>query len=523
MSPSVLQWQQQQRTLEVLSSLSYRTGELRPYLQAVACGVSELLAIDWSVVTLCHNGFDRILASSLDIGEAANRAYELHGTLTGTVVERRCSLVVEDTQTNSEYGKAPEGYRAYLGVPLRSPVGEVIGTICSFHGQARCFTPEEVQLAEIFAERAATAIDNYELYQRQLRLNASLRESEERFRTLVENAADSFLLIAPDGKILDANQHACDNLGYSREELLNLSIFDIEAKMKDEEIGAFRQQLAGGVTTSLESVHRRKDGTTFPIEARVRLFESRGQQLELALVRDITERKQAERFRERLAEIGELASTIVHEVRNPLTTVLMGLTSFKSLELSDRYQMRLKLALEEAERLQRLLDEILLYAKKQRLQRAALELNAFVTEILESCANLPCASGKKIEFTPFSSPMLILGDKDKLKQVIVNLLENACEAVAEGEAIAWQIEFESNSPYICIRVRNGGDPIPPEILSELTKPFFTTKPTGNGLGLAIVQRIVEAHEGELSIASDARTGTVVTVKLLIQSEAETGD
>jgi PAS domain S-box-containing protein len=515
MPPSELQWQQQQRTLEVLSSLSYRTGELHPYLQAVARGVSELLGIDWSVVTLCQNGFDRVLASSLDMGAAANRAYELHGTLTGTVVERGCSLVVEDAQTNSEYGKAPEGYHAYLGVPLRSPLGKVIGTICSFHRQPRLFRAEEVQLAEIFAERAATAIDNYELFQKQVRLNTSLQESEERFRTLVENAADSFLLLDPDGKILDVNQHACDSLGYAREELLNLSIFDIEAKMKGQEIGAFRQQLPYGTTTSLESIHRRKDGTTFPIEARIRLFEFHGQKLELALVRDITERKQAERFRERLAEIGELAATIVHEVRNPLTTVLMGLTSFKSLELSDRYQMRLKLALEEADRLQRLLEEILLYAKKQHLQRAELELNAFLVEILESCFNLPCARGKRIEFTPFPTPVKILGDKDKLRQVIVNLLENACEAVTEGEAIAWQLESASPSGQVSLRARNGGAPIPPENLSELTKPFFTTKPTGNGLGLAIVKRIVEAHDGELSITSDAIAGTTVTVKLPI--------
>lgn len=82
MSLDTLRWQQEQHTLEVLSSLSYRTGELEHYLQAVAQGVSKLIGLDWSVVTLCRDGQEQILASTLDLGEAANRMYDLHGAKT---------------------------------------------------------------------------------------------------------------------------------------------------------------------------------------------------------------------------------------------------------------------------------------------------------------------------------------------------------------------------------------------------------------------------------------------------------
>ncbi|WP_081980849.1 GAF domain-containing protein [Neosynechococcus sphagnicola] len=197
----------EQRTLEVLSSLSYRAGELSRYLHEVAQGVSELIGLDWSAVTICRDGGERVLASTLDLGEEGKQVYSLHGTLTGTVFATGSPLVVEDVTTCSDYGQAPEGYRAYLGVPLRTPTGKVIGTICSFHHQPRHFTTEEIRLAEIFAERAATAIDNYQLYQQQQaeiqerqRVEIALRKSEEQLRQLAENLEQVFWLFSRDAQ-----------------------------------------------------------------------------------------------------------------------------------------------------------------------------------------------------------------------------------------------------------------------------------------------------------------------------------
>jgi signal transduction histidine kinase len=111
-----------------------------------------------------------------------------------------------------------------------------------------------------------------------------------------------------------------------------------------------------------------------------------------------------------------------------------------------------------------------------------------------------------------SIPISISADKDKLKQVLINLTSNAFEAVNQGETVT--ISVKEIIPHrVQLQVHNGGAPIPPEVLSNLSKPFYTTKPTGNGLGLAIVKRIVEAHDGELSIESSSTMGTQVTVKL----------
>lgn len=404
-------WQQEKRTLEVLSSLSYRTGEIKSYLHKIILGVSELLNLDWSVVTLCNNGFDKVLASNIDLDDD-NQTYSLHGTVTGTVVETGQSLVVEDMQNCTNCG-IPEGYRAYLGVPLRTPQGKVIGTICSFQKKPRQFAVEEVGIAELFAERAATAIDNYFLYQQQ-----------------------------------------CE----------------------------FNQLLEAEVARRTEELH----------VAQVRLVEQ-----------------------ERLAAIGEFAACIIHEIRNPFTTVKMGLSFFKKLNLSESVKERLLLALDEANRLERLLKEILLYAKPQTLQLEKIEINELIIQMLVTLGEMPEAIGRKIQFESAITAAHILGDKDKLKQILINLVRNGCEAIACGDAVNLQVVNTIDGNEICVCIHNGGEPIPLDILPKLTQPFYSTKSSGTGLGLAITKRIVEAHNGVLSIQSSAMEGTTVNVRFPI--------
>jgi two-component system, sporulation sensor kinase A len=224
------------------------------------------------------------------------------------------------------------------------------------------------------------------------------------------------------------------------------------------------------------------------------------------------ERLQMEKALARLAEIGELAATIVHEVRNPLTTIMMALNAFKKLQLADRFQEYLNLSLDEADRLERLLSQILLYSRPQTLDRSHIELNSFIAETLNILQTIPVAAGKHLNFSANTTPVNILADRDKLKQVLINLITNACEAVSIGDAISISLQ-KSENRRICISIHNGGTPISADILPQLTKPFFTTKASGTGLGLAIVKRIVEAHDGELVIESSEGIGSIVKVQL----------
>jgi signal transduction histidine kinase len=407
-------WQQTQPILEVLSSLSYRRGEVEidRYLQEIAAGVSHLLELDWSVVTLCANGIERVMASSLDLGEG-EKVYSLHGSLTETVVTTGRTLTVEDASFHPEYGCPPDGYTSYLGVPLRTYSGEVIGTICSFCHRPRNYTIDEVRTAELFAERAATAIDNYHLYQQQKRFNEFL---------------------------------------------------EMEVAKRTEELKAAQKQL---------------------IE------------------------------QERLAAIGEFAAMIVHEIRNPLTTIAMGLNYFEKICISAGDKERLYLVLDESRRLQELLREILLYSKPQVLHIEKFELNAWLEHLRAGLLEMPEATGRELECIPSPFPVPIAADKDKLKQMLINTTRNAFEAIASGEKVTCSIEYMGDR--VAFHVHNRGEPIPAEVLPELTQPFYSTKGDGTGLGLAIVKRVIEAHGGTLSIRSERDTGTIVTMTLPIDT------
>ncbi len=403
-------WSQGQILLETLVSLSYREQGLDSYLYEITCAASRLLEVDWSVVTCCDHQQFQVIASNLKL-ESPQNSVNLHGSLTGTVVKTGTSLCVRDTDQDNQYGIAPPGYRSYLGVPLKVPTGKVIGTVCCFGVQPQNFSAEALHITELLAERAAIAIDNYNLYQRQQDFNQAL----------------------------------------------------------EEEVAKRTAQLK---------------------QAQAQLIE-----------------------KEKLAAIGQFASMIVHEIRNPTTTILMGLTSLQKLNLDQRNQMRLNLALEEGERLKNLLQEILLYAKPQILQAETIDLNKFLAEMSFSLREMPEASQRRLQLVSDHAQLIVKGDRDKLKQVIINLVRNAFEAIEEGETVTCHLSSDQNPDRCCVSVINQGTPIPPEILPKLTEPFVSNKPDGTGLGLAIVKQIVTNHGGSLSIESDQETGTKISFTL----------
>ncbi|PSN15153.1 PAS domain-containing sensor histidine kinase [filamentous cyanobacterium CCT1] len=344
---------------------------------------------------------------------------------------------------------------------------------------------------------------------------ATRKQSETRFRTLVEQAVDAFFVVDAAGQVRDVNQNACDSLGYSRDELLTLSVTDIQTTHSQADFEAIWQQLKPGVPQTIEVWHQRKDGSGFPVEVRLGLLDLGGDRYGLALARDIRDRRASEAAQARLAEIGELAAMIVHEVRSPLTTVLLGLNSFRSLELPERFQTRLELALEESERLQKLLNSILLYSRDPALVPEQIEINALVQHLVTTLEPEAIAQSPPLALRTLPYAVNVRGDRDKLKQVFINLLTNARDACPATGTITWAVQ-PPVAGQVSISIHNDGEPIAPELLPKLTQPFFTTRASGNGLGLAITKRIVEAHQGQLVITSNA-SGTEVTVTLPLAS------
>ena len=146
------------------------------------------------------------------------------------------------------------------------------------------------------------------------------------------------------------------------------------------------------------------------------------------------------------------------------------------------------------------------------LQLCELDVNEFIYELLVYIREMSEAIERQIEFIPAFPVVKILGDKDKLKQVFINIVRNAYEAVAPGDVVKLKVDC-SHTDKVCINVYNSSEPIPLEVIAKLSQPFFSTKPCGTGLGLAITKHIVNAHNGELLISSELLTGTTVSVQL----------
>jgi PAS domain S-box-containing protein len=195
--------------------------------------------------------------------------------------------------------------RSALGMTLRSPTAPpyVFGLHQCSH--LRTWTPAERRLFDTIGRRLTDALGTQHMQRR-------LRESEARFRILVEHATDAVFLHDAEGRVLDANEHACTSLGRPREELIGLHLRAFDQRMLEDERGELEAALVAGLssggTFAFDTAHRRADGTTFPVEVRIQAFQEDGHRRSVALVRDITERKRAE---EALRQSHELLSAVL--------------------------------------------------------------------------------------------------------------------------------------------------------------------------------------------------------------------
>ncbi|MFB2897241.1 ATP-binding protein [Aerosakkonemataceae cyanobacterium BLCC-F50] len=439
-----------------------------------------------------------------------NFEYDISGSPCEQVINSKgCKLFPRNIQLlfPEDEGLVDLHAESYLGIALLDSTGEVLGHLAVLDDKPMENKLRNQMTLEIFAVRAATEMERR-------RAEVALQMSEEKFSKAFRSSPDAIILSTlNDGRFVEVNESCLRMFGYSQEEMIGNTAFDLGIWARTEDRDRIMQLLQEkGSCSQAEFLFRRKSKEVFPGLYAAEMFYLETEPYLLSVVTDITALKQAEKALERLAEIGELAAMIVHEVRNPFTTILMALNSFKRIQLNERFQEYLSLALDESDRLQRLLNQILLYARPQTLQRSHLDLNNLISEVLTSLQNLPVAAEKQLNFIAVNQSIQVSADKDKLKQVLINLVINAYEAIEEGETITIQVQKIENE-LIQIQIHNSGSPIPEDVLPQLTKPFFTTKPNGNGLGLAIVKRIIEAHGGNLQIESAANIGTLVKVSL----------
>ncbi len=240
----------------------------------------------------------------------------------------------------------------------------------------------------------------------------------------------------------------------------------------------------------------------------------RGRVLLLSDITELTELEQSMRENERLAAIGRMAGGVAHEVRNPLSSI-KGLAFLlkNKFPAGSREEQSADLLVQETERLNRTITEMLDLTRPSHLQFEPVDM----AELLRQSVTLMQAELKEhgitVQMHCADALPAVRGDSDRLRQVVMNVLLNAQQAMDKGGVLTVTANTSSDQRWLDIEVADNGRGIPPELLSQVFYPYFTTRESGTGIGLAISQKIIMEHKGSIEIESEEGQGTRIRIRL----------
>ncbi|MFN8634812.1 MAG: GAF domain-containing protein [Chloroflexota bacterium] len=385
------------------------------------------------------------------------------------------------------------GFGSEMVVPLVAR-GRSLGTITLVFGPSgRRHTREDLTLAEDLAGRAALALDN-------ARLHEATLASEKRFRALFEGTADASLVVDASGGLLELNQAVVTLTGYGPAELREMNVFDLLADPLAGEAELARLDRDGSSRGDLEM--RRRDGTTVPVEVQSTAVDLPDGRIYILAMRDIRERRALERLQQ------ELLATVTHDLKNPLASIS---GHAQLLRRRQAYGERsVDTILSESRRLGRLIDDLLDVTRAEAGQLTLVrdwdDLLAAVQAAVQAAQAVSTAH--RVQLTSPEGPLVAFIDRDRVEQVVQNLLLNAIKYSPDGGPV--QVRVDDDGEELRITVTDQGIGIEPEILPQLFGRFYRSPSArerrlpGLGLGLYVTRSLVEAHGGRIWAESGGR-------------------
>jgi PAS domain S-box-containing protein len=367
------------------------------------------------------------------------------------------------------------------------------------------------------------AFYNYDLKHR-------LKESEERYRGIFEGVHDGIFVETLDGIILEANEEACRMFGFTHEEFKNKLIKDL-IPPNEEIVVPATNKTPYIPEKPIESANIRANGEIFPVEITAQQQTIDGKPVSLVVIRDITERKRLEAellAAQKLAHLGTLASGIAHEMNTPLQIITgLSATILEKLEKEnispEQITRNLKSINQNAWRLAEYILALRTYAEATAIRIEAHDFNRLVMGIIHLVEASFAERGIDL-LTQFGENFPpILCDADKITQAIIQLLNNARDALPPDQGtITVKTDFRDENRQFVLQISDSGKGISPAIQDRIFDPFFTTKAVGSGtgLGLSIVFGIVKAHGGNIFFESILEKGTTFTILLPIEPPLE---
>ncbi|WP_319466350.1 ATP-binding protein [uncultured Pseudodesulfovibrio sp.] len=348
-------------------------------------------------------------------------------------------------------------------------------------------------------------------------------------RTLIQSIIDEIrediFLLDKRGVLVDLNRTVWQRAGVSRKEFIGKPCWHA-ARLRDGSVFCNRLDPACPFFKTLQSGAKEEtlvtrvngDGLlqyyrlySYPI------FDIRGNMSHVMVMhRDITARTHREKFqqkRDKFAVIGEMSTYLAHEIRNPLLAVGGFANSLmKSSDLKERDREKVQIIVEETKRLDRMLSNMLRFARPSRTAQGAVDICAICRDVAELMAIGYGKRGYYIKVNVSTVLPMVMGEADALKQCVVNLVKNAIEAMPEGGEIKLDLAL-SKSGDVTVKVIDTGVGMNEHEQDKAFNPFFSTKEDGSGLGLAMIKKIVEEYGGTVVLTSKVGEGTTVVLRL----------
>jgi two-component system, LuxR family, sensor kinase FixL len=418
----------------------------------------------------------------------------------------------------------PQPYRGehdgYLERHLATGETRIIGIGREVTGLRRDGTTFPLHLSvgetEVGGEKKFTGII-HDLSER-VNLEDRLRASEARWRSILESAVDAIVVIDARGRIEWFNPAAERLFGYTEAEMIgkNVNIL-MPSPYREEHDGYMAHYLTTGqkkiIGIGREVTGVRRDGTTFPVRLSVGEMEVNGERKFTGILADLSARvRMEERLREQasLARLGEMAAVIAHEVKNPLAGIRGAIQVIGGrLPKESKDAAVLKEIVSRIDALNDLIKDLLLFARPRLPRPLPVDLAGLVRATADLLAGDPALKGVTIQIEGDAPP--VMADAELLKIVFQNLLVNSTQAMQGRGDI--RVILQPVDGVLRVTVQDAGPGIAADVLDRIFTPFFTTKARGTGLGLATAKRIVEAHAGNIAIASVPGEGTTVTIEL----------
>jgi len=346
------------------------------------------------------------------------------------------------------------------------------------------------------------------------------REKLQLFRDLIDRSNDCVFVTEPKwGRFLDLNDKACNSLGYTREELLGMSIKDIEETIPDDSAWTEHvKEVREKGYMIFESVHKRKDGTAFPVEINIKFIEQEKDSYILAVARDITERKKAEQRQDELVEqvesinkeLKDFAYIVSHDLKAPLRgvkTLADWITTDYADKLDDQGKEQMGLLSARVDRMHNLIDGVLQYSRvgREKEKRVQVNLNDLVSGIIDAIA-----PPENIAITVDDELPVVKCGQTRIMQVFQNLLSNAVKYMDKPKGKIKVGCVEENG-FWKFSIADNGPGIEEKNFERIFKIFQTLSPRdeveSTGVGLTVVKKIVEIYGGKIWVESKSGQGS----------------